>query len=217
MLQVRKHIITLGQLAVQAVREGSSALLQHNAELARSVSIGDAPLNRERQLLEARVYDRLADQHAASAESRWLVSAVVVAQALERIGDSAASMAWHTVRLQRVQNGHGGQPLPIEAQLTQMAEVAVTLIEGALAAFLDGDHRKAEDLVRYGYQLNELYEDALRVFDATEAHIGVPSTPVDEEMLMLWAAHSLVRMADFVVSICERTIFLTTGELKEFN
>jgi phosphate uptake regulator len=40
---------------------------------------------------------------------------------------------------------------------------------------------------------------------------------VDEEMLMLWAAHSLVRVADYVVSICERTIFLTTGELKEFN
>ena len=34
---------------------------------------------------------------------------------------------------------------------------------------------------------------------------------------LLWAAHNLERFADRVTNICERTIFIVTGENKEIN
>jgi phosphate transport system protein len=33
----------------------------------------------------------------------------------------------------------------------------------------------------------------------------------------LWVAHNLERVADRVTNICERTIFIVTGEIKEID
>jgi phosphate transport system protein len=33
----------------------------------------------------------------------------------------------------------------------------------------------------------------------------------------MWVAHNLERLADRVTNICERTIFVTTGELREIS
>jgi len=33
----------------------------------------------------------------------------------------------------------------------------------------------------------------------------------------LWVAHNLERVADRVTNICERTVFIVTGELAEIN
>jgi phosphate uptake regulator len=34
---------------------------------------------------------------------------------------------------------------------------------------------------------------------------------------LLWAAHNLERAADRVLNICERTVFMVTGEMAELN
>ena len=43
-----------------------------------------------------------------------------------------------------------------------------------------------------------------------------PNT-IDRANYLLWAAHNLERMADRVTNICERTVYIVTGELKELE
>jgi len=40
---------------------------------------------------------------------------------------------------------------------------------------------------------------------------------VDQANLLMWAAHNLERMADRVTNICERTIYVATGEMQEID
>ena len=40
---------------------------------------------------------------------------------------------------------------------------------------------------------------------------------IDNANLIMWVAHNIERMADRVTNICERTVFITTGELLEIN
>ncbi len=40
---------------------------------------------------------------------------------------------------------------------------------------------------------------------------------IDQTNLLIWAAHNLERMADRVTNICERTIYVATGEMKELD
>jgi len=40
---------------------------------------------------------------------------------------------------------------------------------------------------------------------------------IDHANLLLWVIHNLERMADRVTNICERTVFITTGELFELD
>ena len=38
-----------------------------------------------------------------------------------------------------------------------------------------------------------------------------------DALQLLWAAHNLERFADRVTNICERTVFIVTGELTEIT
>jgi phosphate transport system protein len=38
---------------------------------------------------------------------------------------------------------------------------------------------------------------------------------IDRANFLLWTAHNLERFADRVTNLCERTIFIATGEMKE--
>jgi phosphate transport system protein len=44
--------------------------------------------------------------------------------------------------------------------------------------------------------------------------IANPET-IDNANRLMWAAHNLERLADRVSNICERTVFIKTGELLE--
>jgi len=43
-----------------------------------------------------------------------------------------------------------------------------------------------------------------------------PST-IDQANYLLWAAHNLERAADRVTNICERVVFMVTGEMAEMD
>ncbi len=40
---------------------------------------------------------------------------------------------------------------------------------------------------------------------------------IDRANYLIWAAHNLERLADRVTNICERTVFLATGEIMEMD
>jgi len=40
---------------------------------------------------------------------------------------------------------------------------------------------------------------------------------IESITLLLWVVHNLERLADRVTNICERTIFIATGELMELD
>jgi phosphate transport system protein len=46
--------------------------------------------------------------------------------------------------------------------------------------------------------------------------IANPAT-IDDASLLLWVVHNLERLADRVVNICERTVFIKSGEMLEMS
>ena len=46
-----------------------------------------------------------------------------------------------------------------------------------------------------------------------------PRTPADVQRItyLIWTCHNLERIADRVTNICERVIFMVTGQLEEIN
>ena len=43
------------------------------------------------------------------------------------------------------------------------------------------------------------------------------TSTIDRANFLLWAAHNLERLADRVMNICERTIYMVTGEMRELD
>jgi phosphate transport system protein len=42
-------------------------------------------------------------------------------------------------------------------------------------------------------------------------------TMIDQANYLLWAAHNLERAADRVINLCERVIYMVTGEIVEIS
>jgi len=61
--------------------------------------------------------------------------------------------------------------------------------------------------------------DALytRVYDALVAAMTRDTKTIGQTTRYLWVAHNLERMADRVTNICERTVFIATGDLMEID
>ncbi len=62
--------------------------------------------------------------------------------------------------------------------------------------------------------MDALYD---QIFRELITYITVDPKLVDRANYLIWVAHNLERAADRVVNICERVIFMVTGEVVEFD
>jgi phosphate transport system protein len=88
------------------------------------------------------------------------------------------------------------------------------MLHRALGAFVDADVDIARELPHEDDEVDALYNQVYR--ELLTYMIADPST-IDRANYLLWVAHNLERTADRVTNICERTIFIATGELIEVD
>jgi phosphate transport system protein len=86
------------------------------------------------------------------------------------------------------------------------------MLHRALTAFIEEDDQQARSIPLEDVQVDNLYNKVNRILVASM--IADPET-IDRANSLMWVAHNLERMADRVTNICERTVFITTGELME--
>jgi phosphate transport system protein len=183
-------------------------LIERDETLARRVGADDVFLNDARLDIEESIAALLVSQPSTMSDRRLIVGAVNVVTNLERIGDHAAGIARLALRMNKAPYPAAIRHIPL------MAETARELVEGAVQAFLAQDSRLAEEIVRRDREIDDLYEQIIQ--DLAPVLVNDP-TNGDQAMLLMWAAHNLERIGERAANICERTIYVVTGELKEFG
>jgi phosphate transport system protein len=139
---------------------------------------------------------------------RLLASIYEVIGELERMGDYAKGIAKIVLLI-------GNQP-PVKPliDIPRMADIAVSMLHRAVSAFVNGDSEVARAIPLEDDQVDNLYNQVYR--ELVTIMFTDPST-IDRANHLLWVAHNLERMADRVTNICERTIYITTGQLIEMD
>lgn len=205
---IRDDLLRLSSMATRSISDSMKALLDRNADLARQVSANDATLNEVRYAIEENCYTLIATQQPNATDLRNIVGAVSVATNLERIGDHAAGIARLTLRMI-------DQPLvkPL-VDIPQMAEIGREMVQGAVDAFLSHDTALAERIVARDDDMDRLQDHIYR--ELLEIMTNDKST-IERATYLLWVSHNLERIGDRAENICERAIYATTGELKEFQ
>jgi phosphate transport system protein len=139
---------------------------------------------------------------------RILTAILEVITELERMGDYAKGIGRINLNI-----GPESSIKPPE-QLMEMAEICVDMLHQGLEAFLRADEEKARQLPRMDEKVDDLFNAIHK--DLLEQMVAA-DTSVEVHNHLLWAAHNLERTADRVTNICERTIFIATGELIEID
>jgi phosphate transport system protein len=139
---------------------------------------------------------------------RLLASLFEVISELERMGDYAKGIGIINVRM-------GDQPLlkPL-VDIPRMADKCANMLHRALAAFVNEDVEAARRIPAEDDLVDDLYN---QVYRELMTYIMADPKNIERANWLLWVAHNLERFADRVTNICERTVFIVTGELNEIN
>jgi phosphate transport system protein len=139
---------------------------------------------------------------------RFLAAILEIITELERIGDYAKGIAGIVLMLDK-----DNVDIP-KGELKRMADLGMDMLHRALGAFLARDADTARTITLDDDKVDELYNRIYRKL--LKQIIADPST-VDNATRLMWAAHNLERMGDRVTNICERVVFVVTGEIKELD
>lgn len=205
---IQDEILLLGSMVEQAMLNAVEALKQRDIRASHRIFSEDRQINEKRFAIENAILILIATQQPMAHDLRMQAAMLEVITELERMGDYAKGIAKVNIRL-----GDAAVPMPMR-EITQMAELVVDMLHRALTAFIDEDAAAASRIPKEDDAVDELYN---RIYlTIVNAMIANPET-IDHANLLMWVAHNLERMGDRVTNICERTVFIATGELMEMD
>ena len=205
---IQDETLLLGSLVEQAVLNAVDALKSRDVSAARAVIRNDVFINDKRFAIENRILILFATQSPMARDLRLLAAELELITELERIRDYAKGIARVAEEL-----ADDETPVPIR-EISTMADMAVSMLHRALGAFIAEDLDTARTLPGEDDQVDELYKVIYRKI--VQGMIANPNS-IDHSNQILWVIHNIERTADRVTNICERIVFIATGELLEMD
>lgn len=206
--QLQEEIFQLGSLVEHAILESIEALKNRDLDTARRNYAGDQKINEKRYTIEHNCLTLIATQQPMARDLRILAAILEINTELERIGDYAKGISKINLLL-------GEEPLIIPVtNLSKMAELGLDMLHRSLQAFVSRDAQTARAIPAEDDVVDRLYN---QIYHELMSCVIANSTQIDRANYLVWAAHNLERMADRVTNICERIVFVVTGEMKELD
>lgn len=201
-------ILVLGSMVEEAVRASVNALKQRDLSASEKIYAADDRLNEKHFEIEDRCITLIATQQPMAKDLRTLAAVIEISTELERMGDYAKGIAKINLLL-------GSEPLvkPL-IDIPRMADLSIDMLHRSLGAFVARDVEAARKIPQEDDQIDGLYN---QVYRELVTYMIADTSTIDRANFLLWAAHNLERLADRVTNICERTIYMATGEMRELD
>jgi phosphate transport system protein len=206
--QLQDEILLLGSMVEQSMLSSVDALKRRDIKSAKEIFNDDHIINEKRFAIENGIIILFATQQPMAHDLRLLAAMLEIITELERMGDYSKGIAKVVIKLE-----DSPVPVPIR-EITRMSEMAVSMLHRALSAFINENPNQAMLIPEEDNEVDELYNQIYR--QIVNAMIANPEI-IDHANLLMWVAHNIERMADRVTNICERTVFIATGELMEIE
>jgi phosphate transport system protein len=206
---VSDEVLLLGSMVIFAIRQAMDSFQREDYVLARKTIVGDRWINEKRYSIESECVKLIATQQPMGRDVRFLASILEIITELERIGDYAKGISKITLSMPEDTDF-----LPIIDSLIHMMDLGLDMLQRSLDAFMVGDVTSARAIPLEDDRVDELYNTIAN--ELTCIVIASPESIHGTNHLM-WAAHNLERLADRVSNICERIVYVSTGELTELD
>lgn len=206
--EVKKEVLLLASMVEQAVMESAEALKDNDLDHSNQVLLNDMQINRKRFEIETFIFVLMATQQPVARDLRTLAASLDICTELERMGDYAKEIANINIRSE-------GLSLPTMLKdIYSMAEKGVDMLHRAMTTFADEDMRTAKNIILEDDIIDECYTQLY--YEAVNNVVGDPRN-IERANYVIWVAHNLERLGDRVTNICERVIYIVTGERPELT
>lgn len=206
--ELQDEVLILGSMAEKALMDAMESLRDGDHRWSQKIVEDDTRINAKRFEIEERVIFVIASQQPMATDLRALVSMLFIITDLERIADHAEGVA-------RINMMLADEPLPRRlGYIPAMADRTVAMLRDSLKAFIEQDIAAARQICEADDEVDRLQD---RVYDDSNAAMIADPSTIQRNTYMLWTAHNLERIADRCTNICERIIYLVTGNMEEIN
>jgi len=195
--------VRMGGLAEAQVADAVNAVVKRNQELAATVVNGDARLDQAEHDIERKTIRLIALRQPVADDLRRAVSAMKIANNLERCGDLAKNIAKRTLVLIE------SDPLtPLTRSIERMGKLVLGRLSSVLDAYSRLDLERAVAVWTQDDEVDEHYNSLFR--ELLTYMMGDPRT-ITACAHMLFVAKNLERIGDHATNIAEIVHYQITG------
>lgn len=206
--RIKDDLLRMGSMVETAIDRAVAALKQRDGSLAQQVIDDDLRINELRYQVEDECLTVIATQQPAAHDLRVIVAATHVAVELERMADHAEGIAKITLRMV-------DQPLlkPL-IDIPIMANIVKEMTRTSLDSFMHNDIQLARQTILRDDEVDQMYQ---QIFRELLTYMLEDPKNISRATFLLWVAHNLERIGDRATNLCERTIFVSTGQMGDLN
>ena len=206
--QVKDEVLLLGSMVEHAIIGSVEALKKRDIKASEKLIAEDKEINKKRFAIENQLMILIATQQPMAHDLRLLASTMEIISELERMGDYAKGIANINIRM-----GEEALLKPL-IDIPRMAQLGTDMLHRALSAFINEDVQAANSIPVEDDEVDGLYN---QVYHELMMYVIQDPKTIERANWLLWVAHNLERVADRVTNICERTVFIATGEFNEIK
>jgi phosphate transport system protein len=206
--QVKDEVLLLGSMVEHAIMGSVEALKKRDLKASEKIIAEDREINKKRFAIENQLMVLIATQQPMARDLRLLASTLEITSELERMGDYAKGIANINIRM-----GEESLLKPL-IDIPRMAQKGADMLHRALTAFINEDVETAKAIPVEDDEVDALYN---QIYHELMMYVIQDPKTIERANWLLWVAHNLERVADRVTNICERTVFIATGDFGEIK
>ncbi|MCD2192868.1 phosphate signaling complex protein PhoU [Actinomycetospora endophytica] len=200
------ELAQMSQLAGEAMKKATTALLEGDLDLAEEVISSDTDIDALRTSAEEQAFGLLALQAPVAGDLRSVIAAIHSAGDLERMGD----LALHVAKAARRRHPDLVLPGEVAPYFAEMGRVALDLAQDARQVILNRDIELAFTMESDDDAMDDLHRHLFTVMMNRDWPHGV-APAVDVTLL----GRFYERFADHAVAVARRVVFMVTGKMPD--
>lgn len=201
-------LLKMGTMVQEIIECSVNALIHQDLELAERIDIMDDKIDSMELKIEDKCMNLIALQQPMAKDLRVIATILKIITDLERMGDHAVNISRVTIKI-------GNEPFvkPL-IDIPKMAKLTQEMVHSSLNAFTSRDIELAKKIALDDDQIDDLYE---QIYTELIKKMIQDKKIVEQATNLIFIGRYLERIADHSTNICERVIYMVTGELVEIN
>jgi phosphate transport system protein len=203
LVQVQGKISEMGGLCEELLSKALESVQNRDSRLAREVIERDKALDALETALEAQVVKVIAMRQPVAEDLRVLISALKIANTLERIGDLAKNIAKRAIPLSSTRQ------VRLTNSIVRMGRATLIQVTEVLNAHASRDVDLALQIWNQDYEIDEMYN---AIFREVVTYMVEDSRLIGVGAHLLFLAKNLERIGDHTTHISEMIYYIVKGE-----
>jgi phosphate transport system protein len=202
--EIRTRMLQMGGLVEEQVSSALAGYADGSSPLLDRVKATEERVNQLEIELDDRCTHLIARRQPAAGDLRLVMAVVKSITDLERIGDEAAKIA----RIAKQMHERGIVPLSGFSDVRVAANLASSMLKGALDSFARMDPEAAQQIVVQDKHIDNEFRSLLR--ELITFMMEDPRT-ISTALDIVWIAKALERVGDHAKNIAEYVIYVASG------